>query len=117
MNTSDCMRTVRFSPYRKGMGPTFTLKLYYLGTEHIGYSLTMKEHNNTTLLFQGEDFRPSPMHSIDGDDAVKALMGFLTLRPGDTDSEYFDGYTPEQLDYCSSHAELLSYAVIKRFCG
>jgi hypothetical protein len=115
MNTSDCMRTVRFFPYRQGMGPTFTLKLYCIGLERIGYVLTMREHRKTVTLFAGEDFRPSPMHSIDGDDAVKALMGFLTMREGDTDDEYFADYTPQQLDYCSSHAERLSCEVYSRF--
>ena len=134
MNTSDNMRTVRFTPYRKGMGPTFTLKLFYLGHERIGYRLTMREHYNSVCspskgvrvlkrwharpeitLFEGEDFRPSPIHSVDGDEAVKALMTFLTLRPGDTDADYFDSYTEAQLEYCSSHAEALSCEVESRF--
>lgn len=115
MNTSDNMRTVRFFPYRKGAGPIFTLKLYYLGTERIGYRLTSREHRRTVTIFEGSDFRPSPLHSVDGDDAVKDLMCFLTLRPGDTDKEYFDSYTPEQMDYCSQHAESLSCEVYNRF--
>ena len=129
MNTSDCMRTIRLTPYRKGMGPTFTLKLFYLGLERIGYRLTSREHYNSidgrilkhwharpeVTLFEGEDFRPSPLHSVDGDETVKALMTFLTLRPGDTDQEYFDNYTPEQLDYCSQHAESLSCEIYSRF--
>jgi hypothetical protein len=114
-DTSDCMRTVRFFPYRKGMGPIFTLRLYYLGGERIGYTLTMREHRKTVTVFAGSDFRPSPMHTVDGDDAVKSLMGFLTLRPGDTDEDYFDSYTPVQLEYCSAHAEALSGEVESRF--
>jgi hypothetical protein len=123
------MRTVRFTPYRKGMGPTFTLKLFYLGHYRIGYRLAMREHYNAiggrilkhwharpeVTLFEGEDFRPSPMHSVDGDETVKALMCFLTLRPGDTDPDYFDSYTEVQKDYCSQHAESLSSEVYSRF--
>ena len=128
MNTSDCMRTVRFSPYRKGYGPTFTLKLFYLGLDRIGYQLWMHAHYSkdtdqftakarvkTSLLFDGEDFRPSPIHSVDGDAAVKSLMTFLTLRPGGTDPDYFAEYTEAQKDYCSAHAETLSYEVMNRF--
>jgi len=115
MNTSDCMRTVRFFPYLKGMGPTFTLKLFYLGIERIGYRLTQRDHRHTVTLFEGEDFRPSPLHAHDSYEAVKALMAFLTLRHGDTDLEYFANYTPEQLDYCSLHAESLSCEVGNRF--
>ena len=115
MNTSDLMRTARFYPYRKGLGPTFTLKLYYLGTERIGYTLAMREHRKTSILFEGSDFRPSPLHSVDGNEAVNSLMMFLTLRPGDTDAEYFENYTNEQREYCEQYAEALSLEVMNRF--
>jgi hypothetical protein len=39
-------------------------------------------------------------------------MGFLTLKPGDTDSDYFAEYTPEQMDYCQRYAESLSCEVM-----
>jgi hypothetical protein len=111
------MRTVRFFPYRKGMGPTFTLRLYYLGQadNRMGYSLAMREHRKTTILFEGEDFRCSPLHGQDSDEAVRDLMGFLTLRLEDTDAEYFASYTQAQLDYCGEHAEALSCEVLARF--
>ena len=117
MAFDDCMRTTRFQPYLHGKGPTFTLKLYYIGRpdERIGYRLTQREHGKTSLLFEGEDFRCSPLHGHDSDEAVRALMTFLTLRPGDTDREYFDKYTPEQLEYCSEHAEALAGEVENRF--
>ncbi len=126
-NKLDLLRTVRFSPYRKGMGPTFTLKTWLAGTNQqpdrsihgprdmIGYSLTMKDNGKRVELFTGEDFSCSPMHAIDGDQCIKSLMSFLTLRPGDTDAEYFQDYTPEQLEYCSHHAEALSCEVMYRF--
>lgn len=111
----DKMRTVRFRPYRQGMGPTFTLNLYYLGHERIGYELRQRENGISKLIFSGDDFRPSPMHSVDGDDAVAALMNFLTLRPGDTDSEYFESYTAEQMEFAQAHGETLSFEVMQRF--
>ena len=92
----EIMRSVHFRPYRQGMGPSFTLRLFDTGTERIGYSLSMRQNRKRTILFDGDDFRPSPMHSIDGDEAVEALIRFLTLQPGDTDSEYFDNYTSAQ---------------------
>lgn len=36
-----------------------------------------------------------------------ALLGFLALRPGDTDAEYFERYTPEQLDFAAEHGDEL----------
>ena len=117
MNTDDMMREVRFTPYRKGMGPTFTLRLYYIGLpdNRIGYRFTQREHGVTSTLFEGEDFHVSPLHAHDSDEAVARLMTFLTLRPGDTDREYFEKYTEEQLDYCANHAEALAMEVENRF--
>jgi hypothetical protein len=108
--------------------------MYYLGGQYVGYKLTMREHYNSTcsaksgvrhlakwyahpevVLFEGEDFRCSPLHGQDSDEAVKSLMNFLTCRPGDTDAEYFAKYTELQLDYCSQHAEVLSCEVSNRF--
>lgn len=115
------LRTVRFSPYRKGMGPTFTLKTWETGLtcntgqSRIAYRLTMHENGKRTVLFEGDDFGCSPMHCVDSDESIAGLMGFLTLRPGDTDREYFDNYTPEQLAYCEQHAEMLSCYVMDRF--
>jgi hypothetical protein len=62
------------------------------------------------LLFAGADFRPSPMHADDSDETLRGLLGFLTLRPGDTDREYFDDYTPAQLAFARSNTcELLAF--------
>lgn len=121
------LRTVRFQPYRKGMGPTFTLTTWdtgrtgYGGKYLVGYRLTM--HNrfpaghrmHPWVVFEGEDFGCSPMHAIDSDETLAGIMSFLTLRPGDTDREYFEDYTEAQLDYCSQHAEALANEVWYRF--
>ncbi len=94
------------------------------GKDPLGYRLTMtlpvhragrKDGKETSVLFEGEDFGNSPMHAIDSDATVGSLMGFLTLRPGDTDADYFDAYTPEQLAYCAHHAEALGCCITDRF--
>ena len=113
----DKLRSVVLRPYRKGTGPVFRLELWDTNTRdefgkyRLGYRLKM----DCNVLFEGEDFCCSPMHAVDSDESVASLLGFLTLRPGDTDSEYFADYTPDQLDYCSQHAESLAFEVISRF--
>ena len=113
----DILRRVYFAPYLKGNGPRFALTMWATdridqrGQTTIGYRLNMGRQT----LFTGEDFNGSPMHADDSDATVKALMGFLTLCPGDTDREYFDTYTPEQMDFCSQYAEILSAEVYARF--
>lgn len=73
----------------------------------LGYELC---EPNGRRMFYGVDFAPSPMHADDADETLRALCGFLFLRPGDTDREYFDHYNPRQLAFAAStDCELLAY--------
>jgi hypothetical protein len=60
------------------------------------------------VLFTGDDFSPSPMDSCDSLDSVMSLFSMLMIRPGDTDEEYFENYTPKQLEFVINEAEELS---------
>jgi hypothetical protein len=75
-----------------------------LGKYIIRYSFTNPKGE---VLFEGEDFACSPMHLIDGDGCLRSLLTFLTLRPGDTDREYFDNYTEKQMAFAEGDAEYL----------
>ena len=61
-------------------------------------------------LFDGRDFfsPASRSYSDDGDETLRSLLSFLTLRPGDTDAEYFESYTPAQRRFAETEAEHLS---------
>lgn len=61
------------------------------------------------ILRKVDDFHASPCHAIDSDEPLRSLLGFLTLRPGDTDSEYFANYTPRQWEFVNSDAEYISW--------
>lgn len=76
------------------------------GRTRLAYRLTAP--GGDRVLFAGEDFAGSPMHADDSDMTVRALLTFLTLRPGDTDPNYFDGYTDEQRAFAAADAENLS---------
>ena len=119
---NEVYRTVYLRPYLKGAGPSFRLRIgdvaFRNGRDRISYTLEISGDDGRppySLLFEGNDFGPSPLHAIDSDDAVASLLGFLALRPGDTDSEYFDDYTPEQIEYTEQHAEALNLAAGNRF--
>jgi hypothetical protein len=61
------------------------------------------------VVFEGDEFSASPMHCDDSLETVAAILGFLTVQRGDTDAEYFDNYTPEQLAWIeTSRCEELS---------
>lgn len=66
------------------------------------------EPSKSDPLFTGADYGCSPMHAIDSDESLRGLLGFLTLKPGDTDDEYFASYTADQLDFAETVAEELS---------
>lgn len=54
------------------------------------------------LVFARDDFRVPPQHALDSDATVWALLGFLALGEGDVDPEFFDDYTPAQLEWRDS---------------
>ena len=63
-------------------------------------------------VFEGADFGCSPMHAIDANATIRSLLNFLSLRPGDTDPDYFDSYTPRQVawrDYRAEDLALLAF--------
>jgi hypothetical protein len=55
-------------------------------------------------VFEGDDYFPAPSVAIDSLDAIATLLGWLTLQKGDTDSEYFENYTPLQWEWTDSRA-------------
>ena len=73
------------------------------GQTVLAYELRLRDR----VIFSGDDFAGSPLHADDSDATVGALLGFLSLRPGDTDREYFDGYTADQLEFAEEHGEEL----------
>ena len=121
------LRTVRFSPYRKGHGPVFTLTTYDAGTryedklgsrQYIGYRLTISDPGEKPyVLFQGDDIGLPRFGSdaIDSDATIKSVMGWLTLKPGDTDEDYFAKYNNDQLGFAAMHAEALLCEVNDRY--
>ena len=128
--TLDIIRRCRFSPYLKGKGPIFHLTMWDTGRtdssgmkSRLGYKLVAScphltkhsKHGERWTVFEGEDFCASPLHAIDSDETVAALMSFLTLRPGDTDREYFDGYTEVQKAFCEQDAETLGNHVAMQY--
>lgn len=97
----------------------YELRLYDAGTDDEGrevlryvfHDLGWSEQSGRRL-FVGGDYRPSPMHSVDGRESIAGLLGFLSLREGDTDRDYFDGYDERQLAWRDSErSELLQLIV------
>jgi len=105
--------------FLRAPGGRYELRTWDSGrTDHMGKTILRYEFRDPRgfILFAGSDFACSPMHAIDSDEAVGSLLNFLTLRPGDTDREYFEDYTPEQMEFAQSgDAEYLQNAAQYRF--
>lgn len=71
-------------------------------------------------IFEGHDFcsgsGAAPVAALLGH-AAGCLLGFLTMRPGDVESDYFHEYTAEQCAWRDAFAEELSTYAQDRCCG
>ena len=68
-------------------------------------------------IFDPESFAIGmpPWDSIDGPKAKAAVLGWMSVKPGDTDDDFFEDFTPEQLDFVQQYGEALSLAREERF--
>lgn len=101
--TYEHMRTWEEGGFRLELFATWQVDGW--GKDILAYQL----YHHDVLIFQDEGFCPGRGMSIDGDEAVGGLLGFLSLKPGDTDFEYFKDYTPEQMEFAQAHGEELRY--------
>jgi len=99
VSDTDTLRYVRLDDTGYTLETWDTGRTISGGKSRLGYRLTAPDG---TMLFEGEDFGCSPLHAIDSDNALRAILGFLTLKYGDTDRDYFDSYTGRQLEFSSS---------------
>lgn len=91
---------------------SFRLELFDFWPQNDGRQrLAYRFLDGGELIFRGSDFGPSPLHVIDSKETIASLLSFLSLCPGDTDSEYFQDYTQRQLEWAEKNGEYLSLLV------
>ena len=128
MKRDSYMRKVVFRPYvRRADLPYFVLYLIDrrggLGPAKVSYRFEQWLAGECTLVAEGDNFSPGVGMSVDGDEAVESLMGFLTIREHDTDDECFARLiaTDAHREFSVHHAESVSGEVSARFtcyyCG
>ena len=52
----------------------------------------------------------------DGIRAKEHALACVEMKPGDTDADYFAGYTPEQLEWVAAHGDAISMIRSDRYC-
>jgi hypothetical protein len=83
----------------------------HFGHTSVGYRLFDIDYSQMTgdgsPIFQGTDYGIPRGQCVDDDEAVRGIIGFLSLMHGDTDGEFFEDYTPRQIAWCEQRAEAL----------
>lgn len=69
------------------------------------------------LLFpRGATWCGIPGHqTVDGDDAKECVMSLFAMKSGDTDPDYFESYTDEQMNWADTYGEELSLEAMGRY--
>ncbi len=88
---------------------SFEVYLIFVGTHNPHYYAFYKDE----LLFEGIDFKPSPLYGVDSLEIICSLCSFLTTKIGDVERDYFADYSPKQLAFietsdCEGIGSLLS---------
>lgn len=80
------------------------------GKNQLAYRLSLLNERTDVweVIFAGEEFYPGVGTPIDSDRALAGVAGFCSLRPGDTDPEYFERYTSRQLEFAEERGEELA---------
>lgn len=90
-------------------GYGFRVELYETSrTSDWGKSVVeYKFYHQGELIFQDSICVPGT-RSVDGDETLALVIGWCCLRPGDTDKNFFNGYSERQMDWCREFGETLS---------
>ena len=98
----DYLIMYKYFYFNVGEGRKYSLRMnvcnYKDGRLNFEYVL---RNPDKKILFHGKDFSAPNGHTWK--ENAMSLMGFLTLRKGDTDDEYFNNYTDDQLAFSESN--------------
>ena len=95
------------APFVKWHADSFELFIFHTHQRRDGkWRMAYVLLDEGKVVFKGDDFF-SP-NDLDEKWNVAQLLGFLSLQDGDTDDEYFESYTPEQIAWRDERAGELS---------
>ena len=84
----------------------------------VAYSFDVLERtrrNHRHIIFTNRVGSFSPCHASDGKDAKRNVLQHLAMKPGDTDDEFFEGYSQEQLDFVSQFGDEIYIQSVERY--
>jgi hypothetical protein len=85
----------------------FTLELWDThvptGSGYLAHTLLAYRFSDRgTVVFAGDRFAPPSGVCVDSDECVAAVLFWFTLKPGDTEGEFFESYSPLQMSWVES---------------
>ena len=89
-------------------GTGWSLEMEEIGQHNhrITYCYAFKDEDR--LIFAGREFSHPMVRENNEVEAAIGLLGFLSLRPSETDAEFVEDYTPEQIAWADKHGDDLS---------
>jgi hypothetical protein len=104
-----------------GYGTTIAIRAYddlVPGWDNAGrVRLTVEVRHGSAVVFPKGQLTCALHGASDGTAARELVMALVAMRPGDTDEDYFAGYTPEQFAWVTEHGEALDAEREHRYCG
>ena len=108
---------LRVKPHRDR--PVIIVRAWEGGFRHPNRTrLDVEVRQDGAVIFpRGSLWCGIPSHqSIDGIDAKELVLSLVGMKPGDTDRDYFDSYTADQLAWAEEFGEALSCEREARYC-
>lgn len=78
--------------------------------------LTVEVKHGSEVIFPAGQLHCALHGSSDGIAAKELAMSLVAMKPSDTDADYFEGYTPDQLAWATGHGEALDMERMTRYC-
>jgi hypothetical protein len=118
---SEVLRAMRFAPLTDG--PAFAVTMLDTGrTDHRGATIVRTRvrcikagdgFSAGQIVFDHEEIALSPCDASDSDAAFGSVLGWLSLKPGDTDADFFEDYSDPQIEFAESFGEHLSLEAVE----
>lgn len=78
--------------------------------------LTVEVKHGRAVIFPKGQLTCALHGTSDGIKAKELVMALVAMRPGDTDADYFEDYTAEQLAWVTEHGEAIGIEREARYC-